>query len=238
METARLISRYRLISELFVYPGARDQQRIEAELKTSGLEQTSVGKHIEQFLADPGSLSDEEYVATIELSPPCPLYVGSYIFDEPSTCLGVGLSSRNAYMVEVTNVYRHFGVELETREMVDFLPIMVDFLAISLEMDTGDPKGLRRWFLESCLAPGLKPLGLVLQKYESPYTHLIDALRTTLDEDVFLMGNLRAWAPPLVDDAAPVNCLVRLDSFLDPDQEPGPNPGFDPEIQSMEDVRP
>lgn len=219
METARLISRYRLIAELFVYPRERDQELIKAELDLLHQDQTSVREHIDAFLADPVSQSDEEYVSTLELSPPCPLYIGSYIFDEPSSCLGVGLSNRNAYMVELTNLYRHFGFELSTPELVDFLPIMVEFLAISLELEEGDPMGLRRWFLESCLAPGLKPLSEALCKYESPYARLIDALRTSLDEDVFLMGGLKAWEPPEGEVAPPVDCPVRLDNFLDLETE-------------------
>lgn len=219
METGRLTSRYRLISELFVYPADRDMELVEDELKVLRRDDNSVLDHIEAFLADPISSSDEEYVSTLELSPPCPLYIGSYIFDEPNTCLGVGLSNRNAYMVELTNLYGHFGFEMTTPELVDFLPIMVEFLAISLELETGDPIGLRRWFLETCLAPGLKPLSEALLKYESPYARLIDALRTCLDEDIFMMGSLEAWAPPADDETLPVNCPIRLDNFLELETE-------------------
>lgn len=215
MDKDSLISRYRLISELFIYPENRNQQLIESELEVVRQTSGSVLSHIESFLADPISRSGEEYVSTMELSPPCPLYVGTYIFDEPSTCLGVGLSNRNAYMLEVGNVYKHFGFEMIRRELADFLPIMVEFLAISLEQDKGDPIGLRRWLVETCLAPGLKPLATALRKYESPYAHLIDALRTSLDEDIFLMGDQTAWTPPEVEEATAVNCPVRLDNFLD-----------------------
>ncbi|MCH8314465.1 MAG: hypothetical protein IIA64_00695 [Planctomycetes bacterium] len=196
MCTADLTASYQLISELLLNPQERDPalvKRLHRFLEEANKE---VERWIARFLATPGSTSRDEYVQTLELSPPCPLYLGSYLFDEPTTCNGVGTSGRNAYMLELAGIYGHFGFDITARELPDYLPAIVDFLWISLENQDRDGIGLRRRFVEQYVFPGLKPLKAALQKYKSPYALLVSALQSAVEQDLSRMADdAPAWKP-------------------------------------------
>ena len=200
MNTTQLTSAYRLIAELFLYPEDRDADRIEAAMASLGEAPTVLRAPLEAFLAAPASVSAEEYVATLELAPPVPLYLGSYLFDEPQSCRGAGMSGRNGYMLELANIYRHFGVELAGGELADFVPVVVEFLGISLERGDEDRIGLRRYLVETLLVNGIESLLSALRKCESPYVHLVEALRAALTEDIARMAGGPIWRPPAGDD--------------------------------------
>ncbi len=191
-----LTSCYRLIAELLLYPGERSAARIKSEMDALKNDSASIYDPIHAFLEHPASNSLEEYTQTLELTPPCPLYIGSYLFDEPKSCRGAGLSGRNAYMIELSNIYRYFSFELNGRELADFLPVMVDFLAISLNRIDQDKIGLRRYFVEQHLVSGLTLLKEALDKYQSPYALLIESLQAALEKDVGLMADQPIWIPP------------------------------------------
>ena len=112
MDRTQLTSAYCLIAELLLYPEDRDAGRIEVGMARLADAPTELRAPLEAFLATPASLGTEEYVATLELAPLAPLYLGSYLFEEPRSCRGAGMSGRNGYMLELANIYRHFGVEL------------------------------------------------------------------------------------------------------------------------------
>ncbi len=191
-----LSSCYRLIAELFLYPEERDSVRIENELRRVRQCPASIHDPIDRFLSVPASSSADEYIKTLELSSPCSLYLGSYLFDEPKSCRGIGLSGRNAYMIELANIYKHFGYELKGGELPDFLPVVVDFLWISLEQKERDRIGLRRHFLERYVLRGVEPLSAALKKYKSPYAWLIESLEAGLREDASIMADQPIWEPP------------------------------------------
>ena len=199
MKTNQLTSAYRLISELFLYPESRDQDLIEAEVAALQGASAELLSPIEAFLAAPASSSVEEYIATLELAPPVPLYLGAHLYDEPESCRGAGVSGRNAYMLELSNIYRHFGVEHDGRELADFVPVVVEFLGLSLARRDEDQIGLRRYLVETLLLNGIESLLSALRKYESPYAHLVDSLRVALAEDIRQMAGGPKWQPPAKD---------------------------------------
>ena len=127
MATDELKAAYQLIGELLLSPEQRDPQRVASLQARLGSAPPRAEAFIAEFFGDPGSQSRSEYVQTLELSPSCPLYLGAHLFDEPSTCSGIGTSGRNAYMLELIGLYGHFGIELNGSDLADFLPIMVDF---------------------------------------------------------------------------------------------------------------
>ncbi len=219
LKPAALATSYRLIAELLLYPEERDEVRIAQGLAALGRAPGTVYRFLEAFVSDPSSRSVDEYVATLELSPPCPLYLGTYLFDEPKTCRGAGMSGRNSYMIELSNIYKHFGFELNGSELSDFLPLMVEFLAISLERAEMDRIGLRRSFLERYVQNGLEPLAKVLEKYDSPYGLLIKALQAALADDLALIGDQPAWTRPADQPDCAATCSVRLEI-------PPPKPGL------------
>ncbi|MHA1570084.1 MAG: nitrate reductase molybdenum cofactor assembly chaperone [Alphaproteobacteria bacterium] len=200
MDITQLTSAYRLIAELFLYPEERDAGRIEANMALLEEAPAELRASFEAFLATPASESVDEYISTLELAPLVPLYIGSHLHDEPTSCRGAGMSGRNGYMLELSNIYRHFGVEFAGGEMTDFVPVVVEFLGISLERRDQDQIGLRRYFVETLLIDGVDKLLKALQKCDSPYTHLVEALQTALDEDISLMSDGPIWRPPADQD--------------------------------------
>ena len=208
MERTQLCATYRLISELFLYPEDRNPARIEIEMMALAAAPNALRVPLQSFLAAPLAGSTEEYVTTLELAPAVPLYLGSHIYEEPQSCRGAGMSGRNGYMLELANIYCHFGVELAGKELADFLPVIVEFLGVSLERGEQDRIGLRRYFVETLLTPGLATLLAALRKHESPYAHLIDALGVALAEDIAQMAGGPKWQPPADDDRLPAGASI------------------------------
>lgn len=196
MDNNQLTSVYRLIAELFLYPESRDQDLIEAEVAALAGASAELLSPIEAFLATPASSSVEEYISTLELAPPVPLYLGAHLFEEPESCRGAGMSGRNAYMLELSNIYRHFGVEHDSHELADFVPVIIEFLGLSLIRQDEDQIGLRRYLIETLLLNGIESLLSALRKYESPYVFLVESLRVALAQDIRQMAGGPKWHPP------------------------------------------
>jgi|ETNmetMinimDraft_26_1059896.scaffolds.fasta_scaffold12536_2 nitrate reductase delta subunit len=187
---------YRLVSELLLHPRERDAARVGLLLEQASGAPAPLLEAFRGFLGDPQGSSNAEYIQTLELTPPCPLYLGSYLFEEPTSCRGVGVSGRNLYMIELRNIYRHFGFEMVAGELPDFLPIVVDFLWISDDASHRDSIGLRRYFIEHFVNPALDPLRSKLEEYESVYVLVIEALMVTIHHDLLRMAEIPAWVPP------------------------------------------
>lgn len=191
---------YRLIAELLLYPEDRDRAAIEAGLRRLAAAPPELKAPIGKFVATPRGEDLDEYLAVLELTPPCPLYLGAYIFEEPTSCRGAGISGRNGYMIELAAIYRHYGYELDKRELADFIPALAEFLAISLEQKERDGIGLRPRLLKTYVQPGLAPMRKALAKFESPYGLLIEALEAAVENDIAASADEPMWTPPARTD--------------------------------------
>ncbi|MEZ4585425.1 MAG: molecular chaperone TorD family protein [Gemmatimonadales bacterium] len=196
MDASWLDSGYRLIAELLLHPDDRDHNRVERLLGAASDGPGPLHKALQQFQNDPLSGSADEYVQTVELSPPCPLYLGAYLFDEPTTCRGVGTSGRNAYMLELTGLYRHFGFQLAGRELPDYLPVVAEFLALSLGRTPRQAPALRRRLLEVHIQPAIAPLREKLTSYQSPCAFLLEAFASLVSGDLDQLAGIQPWQPP------------------------------------------
>jgi nitrate reductase delta subunit len=196
MKKETIVAGYRLIAELFVNPSQRIDSDIALWLNMVKVELPEVAQIAEQFLALDSSLSSNEYVSTLELSPPCPLYLGTHLFEEPSTCSGISTSPRNAYMLELGGVYEHFGFDLGSIELPDFLPVMLEFAALSIENEEIDTIGLRKRFLEKYLRLGIRPLSNRLEKFKSDYRLLMNAIEILVNVDLQRTEDQPMWEPP------------------------------------------
>jgi len=134
---------------------------------------------LEEFLASYPP-TEEEYVELFELSPRCSLYLGSHVFAEPKTCAQAALSDRNGYMIELVGIYKHFGLTLKDRELPDYLPLMVEFLALTADRE--DP--VREKFIREYVLPFLSPLRQRLEALDSPYRRLVEGLERLLQRDL------------------------------------------------------
>jgi nitrate reductase assembly molybdenum cofactor insertion protein NarJ len=187
---------YDFLAESWVYPPERDTSYIEERLATIKKESKALAEPLERFWKEPASHSTSEYIQTVELNPPVPLYLGTYFFEEPESCQTVGLSDRNGYMLELKSIYRHFGFDMNGKELADYLPMMVSFLGLSLAKAGMDKIGLRRRFIEIYLKPGMEPIKKRLVKHESTYAYLIDCMVLAMEEDLNLMEDTIMWQPP------------------------------------------
>lgn len=194
---------YSLIAELMLNPAARDPERQARYLEI--LPESPVRERIERFLTTPAAQNVEEYTATLELTPPCPLYLGAHMYDEPSSCRGAGACGRNQYMIELAAVYEHFGVSIGGAEMPDFLPVMIDFMAFSIAYPDRDGIGLRRRFVDTYLQPGLPSIRKAMHKYESVYELLVEALEIVVEEDMERLLDDPVWMAPEVKATIPVS---------------------------------
>lgn len=192
---------YRVIAELLVNPAFRDDRRVAHELARTA--PSAVRERIESFLESPRASDVDEYTQTLELAPPCPLYLGAYMYEEPSSCRGAGASGRNGFMIELAALYEHFGFTVGDRELPDFVPVVVEFLALSLDRSDHDGIGLRRRLVDKYVQPGLAPLRKALQKYESIYDVLIEALEMTVNEDLERLADDPVWLAPEVKATIP-----------------------------------
>ena len=174
---------YALIAELWCSPpeddAEREEIRKEAEEVVKRLE--SIDKEsamlLSRFLGE-NDIAEEDYIELFELSPQCPLYLGSHTYDEPKTCANAAVSDRNEYMIELGGIYRHFGRTPNGKELPDYLPLMVDFLSLTTE-SKDDP--VRDKLIKEYILPFLPPMRARLEELKTPYIHLLDALEKVIN---------------------------------------------------------
>jgi len=195
MDTRDISTAYRLLAELFVNPSQRNNAGLATWLEQTRACMPHVAEQVDLFIKSDGAISSHEYVSTLELSPPCPLYLGAHMFEEPSTCSGISTSPRNAFMLELSGMYEHFGFDLGSIEMPDYLPVILEFMALSLESSKMDTLGLRRRLIEKYLLAGMAPLARGFAKFESIYGLLIPAIELVAAEDLQLIGDVPMWQP-------------------------------------------
>ncbi len=177
---------YSLMAELWCSPpeqeADREQVRKDAEkvIERLGSVDKKSAMTLSRFL-DENTTSEEDYIDLFELNPQCALYLGAHTYEEPKTCATAAVSDRNEYMIELVGIYKHFGQKPNGTELPDYLPMMVDFLALTAE-SKNDP--IRKKFCNEYLLPLLPPMRSRLGELETPYLHLLDALERIIDIDL------------------------------------------------------
>lgn len=179
-----LADTYSLIAEWLLYPEDIDPSTLEDKAVEYALDSaesldSEVSRLIGKFHAQRHTVSADKYIGLMELNPRCPLYVGHYLFEEPKTCSAAGLSDRNTFMLEISNIYSHFGFNIN-KELPDFLPAMVEFLALTADCDEGDRK-VRERLIEKLMVAGLVELHKRLESEDTPYRYLTEALLVCID---------------------------------------------------------
>ena len=177
---------YALMAELWCTPPEADAEREEIKKEAEGvvervgsIDQESAAL-LSRFLHE-NALSEEEYVDLFELAPQCALYLGSHTYDEPNSCANAGVSDRNGFMIELKGIYRHFGQTPSQTELPDYLPLMVDFLALTAESKDDTVRGK---FITEYLLPFLPPMRSRLKELKTPYLHLLEALEKVINIDL------------------------------------------------------
>ena len=169
---------YSIMAKLWCSPAEDDIQGTKIKKNTKDLIKRleNVDKQsamtLSKFLEE-STISEEDYIDLFELDPRCPLYVGSHTYEEPKTCATAAVSDRNEYMIELVGIYNHFGQKPNGAELPDYLPLMVDFLALTTE-SKDDP--VRKKFCNEYLLPFLPPMRTRLENLKTHYLYLLDTL--------------------------------------------------------------
>ena len=173
---------YAALAELWSSPQDIDQEKADGLISEALARWESIDEAgptcLSRFLQAP--VPETDSVDLFELDPRCPLYLGSHTFDEPTTCAGAATSDRNGYMLELGGIYKHFGMTLNGKELADYLPLMMEFLALPAESE--DP--IRDKLIREYILPYLPPMRSKLEELKTPYLYLLDALERTLKFDL------------------------------------------------------
>ncbi len=81
-------------------------------------------------------------------------------------------------MIDLMGIYRHFGQTRDGKELPDYLPLMVDFLSLTVE-SKDDP--VRQKLIDEYLLPYLPPMRARLEELKTPYLYLLDALQKVIN---------------------------------------------------------
>lgn len=186
-QAAGLACVYGAIGEWMLYPDEIEPESFADEAAAAALGaahriDAGVEEHLRSFLDQRETVDAEEYVNLFELSPRCPLYLGAHQFDEPTTCTQAGLSDRNTFMLEIANIYRHFGIELHT-ELPDYLPAMTEFLAITAGCPPQDDE-VRVRLIDKLMIDGVRLVAAKLEPLDVPQGHLVEALIPCLETEL------------------------------------------------------
>jgi len=173
---------YALIAELWCGPPVTDEtnEKLQKDAEKMVKKLRGFDKEaamlLSRFLAE-NAIAEEDYIDLFELDPECALYLGSHSYEEPKTCANAGTSDRNEYMIDLMGVYRHFWHVPNGQEMPDYLPLMVDFLAMTVE-SKDDP--IRQKLIDEYLLPYFPPMRSRLEALGTNYLDLFDAMEKVI----------------------------------------------------------
>lgn len=177
---------YSLMAELWCSPSEMNAKKDEIKKDTKGVikKLEKIDKEsavlLRKFLEE-NTISDESYIDLFELDPQCALYLGSHKYDEPKMCANAAVSDRNKYMIELKAIYKHFRKIPDERELPDYLPLMIDFLSLTIELKDDSVRGK---FIKEYLLPFLPLIHSKLKELKTPYVYLIDALDKIVNIDL------------------------------------------------------
>lgn len=207
MSAAGAVSPYKLASLLLQYPtdelinGLDHLDAVAAEVSPR-MSRDAFAQFLTWLRATPRTEVAQHYVETFDLRRRCALYLTYFRYGDTR--------KRGMSMLAVKSAYRAAGFTPTDDELPDYLPMVLDFAALS-------PRG------ESLLRAHRADLELLrraLQEAGTPYAHVLDAVCGQLPRlhrrDVVLVD--RAWTdgPPTED--------VGLEPFAPPDYLVGAEP--------------
>ena len=108
-------------------------------------------------------------------------------------------------MLEIGNIFRHFGLEIQA-ELPDFLPAVIEFLALTGGAQ-GEDRELRLRFIERMIWPGVRLFAKKLEAEDTPYAGLAEALTLCLRHEA---GDMPEPEPP-PSQKGPKSELIQLE---------------------------
>jgi nitrate reductase delta subunit len=194
-----------LISLLLRYPDPalvedRDAVMDAAAALPASAQRTALLAFLDYWSRTPLAALAQDYVATFDLQKRCGLYLSYYLYGDKR--------QRGVAFLRLKRLYAAAGWELATRELPDYLPLMLEFAA-------SGPAGHGELLLQE-FRPGLELLRRALHDLASPYAHLLDAI-------VLGLPRLTRGQQELVERLAadgPPSELVGIEPFAPPEVMP------------------
>lgn len=158
----------KIASVLLPYPTQQTVERVPDLTAAARTLPTHLGVPVLRFL-DHLSTTDlvavqAHYVATFDMKRKCCLYLSYYLNGDTRR--------RGMALVGFKEVYRSAGLELDTEELPDYLPVVLEFSVVGDRDVAEELLGAHR--------RGLAVLRMALSDLASPYVDLIDAVELTL----------------------------------------------------------
>ena len=178
----------KVAAELLQYPDQRLIERLPVLTASVGGLPAALREPLAGFLdhiaVTPLLELQEAYVATFDLKRKCCLYLSYYLNGDTRR--------RGMALVTFKDVYRQAGMPLESEELPDFLPVVLEFAAV------GDAAAAETLLIAH--RRGLEVLQLALDDLRSPYRSVLAAVMATLPppgpQDLAAAELLAVQGPP------------------------------------------
>jgi nitrate reductase delta subunit len=198
-------TRFKLLSLLLSYPSddildGREEIASAATSLPAGHARDAIARFLSHFLTTSALVLRQEYVETFDLQKRSSLYLTFFTHGDTR--------KRGQELLRLKRLYRAAGFILESGELPDYLPLVLEFAAHD------DEHG--RWVLREHRA-GLELLQMHLRERRSPYSELLEAVRAGLPAlgvaQLADVQRLAAGGPPREE--------VGLEPFAPPEVMPG-----------------
>jgi nitrate reductase delta subunit len=167
------MSIYKLLSILLEYPGQELidhlpelSQRLADDLDVDATERAALDRFINHLASQPLTVLQEEYVQTFDMTAEHSLHLTHHLFGDDK--------NRGPALIDLGELYKDYGVQVQGNELPDYLPLILEFAA---QLDNNEA----RVFLSDANKV-FKVLADNLKKAGSPYAALISIVerRATL----------------------------------------------------------
>lgn len=146
--------------------------------------QASLERFLAHRRATPAGALEQEYVETFDLRRRCTLHVSYYLYGDTRR--------RGVALLRLKRMYAAGGLVLESGDLPDHLPVMLEFAALA-------PAGYGDRLLGEHRI-GIELLRLALRSAERPHVHVLDAVCASLPKlgvrETAAIGRLAAEGPP------------------------------------------
>ena len=173
---------FTLLSLLLAYPDDPRPSIDRLRLIVCEVESLQVQNYMYSFLDymenKPWDELAQHYVATFDFSERSTMDLTALLFPDDR--------KRGALLANLKSIYRRAGLDVDSGELPDYLPLILEFLSIADEETSAEILGIVR--------PGMEKLWQQLEKDSSPYAGVVEACllstgsmparQTTPEEDV------------------------------------------------------
>lgn len=160
---------WRLLADLLEYPRPSLLGELDAALASgaAGLAGDAPLRRFREVLARDGcERLQEAYTEVFDFSPETALYLGHHLFGEESR--------RGAFMAHLKKRFGETGVAVPPAEVPDHLSPVLRFL------DRLEPGDEADELVRECLAPAVARVRRALERQQSPYADVLEALADAL----------------------------------------------------------